>query len=75
MEELELELQKHEQFFFGMNVLKKLPLKYQTVISLRSFEGKDNSEIIEILGIKEGTLKSLLSRGLKKLRENCNQIL
>ncbi len=75
MEELELELQKHEQFLFVMNALKKLPLKYQTVISLRYFEGKDNSEIIEILGIKEGTLKSLLSRGLKKLRENCNQIL
>jgi RNA polymerase sigma-70 factor, ECF subfamily len=74
-EELEHELQKHEQFLFVMNALKKLPLKYQTVLSLRYFEGKDNQEIIEILGIKEGTLKSLLSRGLNKLREKCNQIL
>jgi RNA polymerase sigma-70 factor, ECF subfamily len=73
-EELELELQKHEQFLAVLESLKKIPIKYQTVISLRYFEGKDNKEIMEILSIKEGTLKSLLSRGIKKLREKCNQI-
>jgi len=41
---------------------------------LRYFEAKENKEIAEILDIKEGTLKSLLSRGLEKLREKCNQI-
>ena len=73
-EELEEELQKHNQFLKVLKVLKTLPCKYQEVISLRYFEGKDTKEIEEILSINEGTLKSLLSRGLEKLREKCNQI-
>lgn len=72
--ELEMELQKHDQFLQVLNGLKTLPIKYQEVISLKYFEGKDNREIVEILNINEGTLKSLLSRGLEKLREKCNQI-
>ena len=72
--ELETELQKHEQFIAVLESLKTLPVKYQEVISLRYFEGKGNKEIIEILNINEGTLKSILSRGLEKLREKCNQI-
>lgn len=71
-EELEEELRKHEQFLMISSALKTLPNKYQEVISLRYFEGKDNNEISEILNINKGTLKSLLSRGLKKLREKCN---
>ena len=73
-EELEAELQKHRQFLTVQNALKTLPVKYQNVIALRYFEGKENKEILEILNINEGTLKSLLSRGLQKLREKCNQI-
>ncbi len=72
--ELEMELQKHNQFLAVLESLKTLPVKYQEVISLKYFEGKDNKEIIEILNINEGTLKSQLSRGLEKLREKCNQI-
>lgn len=72
--ELEMELQKHDQFLQVLNGLKTLPIKYQEVISLRYFEGKDNKEIVEILNINEGTLKSQLSRGLEKLREKCNLI-
>jgi RNA polymerase sigma-70 factor (ECF subfamily) len=72
--EYESELQKHDQFLLVLKGLKTLPVKYQEVISLKYFEGKDNKEIAEILLIKEGTLKSLLSRGLEKLRETCNQI-
>ena len=72
--ELETELQRHHQFLTVLKGLKTLPVKYQEVISLRYFEGKDNKEIVEILNINEGTLKSLLSRGLEKLREKCNQI-
>jgi len=72
--ELEKELQQHEQFVSVLESLKTLPVKYQEVISLRYFEGKETKEIIEILNIREGTLKSLLSRGLEKLREKCNQI-
>jgi RNA polymerase sigma-70 factor, ECF subfamily len=72
--EIESELQKHEQFMSVLKELKTLPVKYQEVIALRYFEGKDNKEISEILNINEGTLKSLLSRGLEKLRKKCNQI-
>jgi RNA polymerase sigma-70 factor (ECF subfamily) len=72
--ELELEMQKHEMFLTVLRELKLLPVKYQEVVSLRYFEGKGNKEIAEILNINEGTLKSLLSRGLNKLREKCNQI-
>jgi RNA polymerase sigma factor (sigma-70 family) len=72
--ELEIELQKHDQFLMVIKALKTLPVKYQEVISLRYFEGKENKEIVDILSINEGTLKSLLSRGLEKLRRKCNQI-
>jgi RNA polymerase sigma-70 factor (ECF subfamily) len=70
----ETELQKHEQFLKVQKELKTLPIKYQEVISLRYFEGKDYKEIADILSINIGTLKSLMSRGLDKLREKCNQI-
>jgi RNA polymerase sigma factor (sigma-70 family) len=72
--ELDMELQKHSQFLAVLESLKTLPVRYQEVISLRYFEGKDNKEITEILNINEGTLKSLISRGLEKLRQKCNQI-
>lgn len=48
--------------------LLKLDIKYQEVISLRYFEQKTNTEISLILDKNEGTIKSLLSRGLEKLR-------
>ena len=72
--EAESELQKHEQFMSVLKELKTLPVKYQEVIALRYFEGKENKEIAEILNINEGTLKSLLFRGVEKLRQKCNRI-
>ncbi len=69
---LESELYKHDQFLKVLDILKTLPVKYQEVISLRYFEGKENKEIAEILNLNEGTLKSLVSRGLEKLRQKCN---
>lgn len=48
--------------------LLKLDIKYQEVIALRYFEQKTNTEISAILDKNEGTIKSLLSRGLEKLR-------
>jgi RNA polymerase sigma-70 factor (ECF subfamily) len=71
--EIESELERHDQFLSVLKELKTLPVKYQEVIALRYFEGKNNKEIAEILNINEGTLKSLLSRGIEKLRIKCNQ--
>jgi RNA polymerase sigma-70 factor, ECF subfamily len=48
--------------------LKMLSPKYQKAIALRYFEEKSIKEISEIMGRKEGTVKSLLSRGLDKLK-------
>ena len=73
-EEIEAELKKHSQFLAILKALKTLPNKYQEVISLKYFEGKKNKEIAEILNINEGTLKSLLSRGLERIRDKCNEI-
>jgi RNA polymerase sigma-70 factor, ECF subfamily len=70
---METELLKHEQFNEVLKVLKTLPNKYQGVISLKYFEEKENKEIAEILDIKEGTIKSLLSRGLEKLRKSATR--
>ena len=64
----EEELQKHEEFLALHEAIAKLPLKYQEVITLRFFEKKQLNEIGEILGKKEGTIKSLLHRGLERLR-------
>jgi len=61
-------LKKHQDFLRIQEKITQLPIKYQEVITLRFFEKKKIKEISEILGKKEGTVKSLLSRGLGKLR-------
>jgi len=66
--EAEEELKKHQDFLKIQEKISQLPIKYQEVITLRFFEKKKIKEISEILGKKEGTVKSLLSRGLEKLR-------
>lgn len=69
---LENEFKLNEDFVKVQRSLKKLNVKYQEVISLRYFEKKAILEIAEILDKKEGTVKSLLSRGLEKLKIEFN---
>ena len=66
--ELEKQLQQSKDFINVQQKLLLLPIKYQEVISLKYFEEKSIKEIVEILGKKEGTIKSLLSRGIEKLK-------
>ena len=61
-------LERNEDFLSLHQNLLKLPVKYQEVITLRFFEDKQLKEISSILGKSEGTVKSLLHRGLEKLR-------
>lgn len=68
--QLEEELEKHRDFMRINGLIKKLDIKYQDVISLRFFEHKPIKEIAMILDKKEGTVKSLLSRGIDKLKGN-----
>lgn len=62
------ELEKYTEFKRVKEKLLQLDLKYQEVIALRYFEKKDILEIAAILNKPDGTIKSLLSRGLEKLR-------
>jgi len=66
--ELEKQLQQSKDFIKVQQKLLLLPVKYQEVIALKYFEEKSIKEIAEILEIKEGTIKSLLSRGIEKLK-------
>lgn len=66
------ELNLHIKFLEVQKNLTKLDLKYQEVLSLRYFEKKTIIEIGDILNKKEGTVKSLLSRGINKLRDSIN---
>ena len=66
----ENELKKYEDFLILHENIARLPARYQEVIVLRFFENKRIHEIAEILGKREGTVKSLLHRCLEKLRKS-----
>jgi RNA polymerase sigma-70 factor (ECF subfamily) len=63
-----LELERYKDYLKIQASLRKLPAKYQEVIALKYFEEKKIREIGVILNKKEGTVKSLLSRGLEQLK-------
>jgi RNA polymerase sigma-70 factor (ECF subfamily) len=67
--EAQEKLERHQDFLKIQEKISRLQVKYQEVIALRFFEKKQIKEIAEILGKKEGTIKSLLHRGLAKLKE------
>lgn len=69
MKQAEDMLEKHADFLKIQKVISTLPLIYQEVLALRFFEEKSLLEIAQILSKKEGTVKSLLSRGLQKIRD------
>jgi RNA polymerase sigma-70 factor (ECF subfamily) len=49
--------------------LAALPARYREVLALHYLEECSVARISELLGIAEGTVKSLLSRGRQKLKE------
>ena len=65
----EAELKRNEEFLALHQNIARLSVKYQEVLTLRFFENKPLREIGEILGKREGTVKSLLHRGLKQLKK------
>lgn len=65
--ELERQRAQYQDFARAQAVLQRLPVKYQEVIALRYFEQKSVLEIAEILQKSDGTVKSLLSRGVAKM--------
>lgn len=71
--EAQEKLERHEQFIYARKLLSKLSPKYQDVLILRFIEHKKVGEIASILDKKEGTIKSLLSRGLAQLRDELSK--
>ncbi|MFZ4461316.1 MAG: RNA polymerase sigma factor [Patescibacteria group bacterium] len=67
--QLENELELHENFRKAQQILSELPIKYQEVLSLRFLEDMSIRQVAEILNKPEGTIKSLISRGLEMLRK------
>lgn len=62
----------YERTSIGIHVvelLSLLPEHYREALSLRYLEEKSVAEVARFLGKPEGTVKSLLSRGIGKLRE------
>jgi RNA polymerase sigma-70 factor (ECF subfamily) len=61
--------QRSEQRLAAVEALRSLPQEYQDVLSLRYLAGADYREIGKQLAISNGSLRGLLGRGLKLLRE------
>ncbi|MCD6506270.1 sigma-70 family RNA polymerase sigma factor [Candidatus Poribacteria bacterium] len=53
--------------------LQMLPIEQRQVLILKHLEGFKFKEIAQILGIPEGTVKSRMARGLKRLKEVLNE--
>lgn len=68
-EAAEQEIARHKEFIKVQKEILKLPVKYQEVIALKYFEKLKVKEIGLILNKPEGTIKSLLSRGVKLLKQ------
>jgi RNA polymerase sigma-70 factor (ECF subfamily) len=52
------------------DAISKLPTDQRMVVVLRDMEGRSYEEIVEITGLRLGTLKSKLSRARLKLRQS-----
>ena len=65
----EEQLSRQEEFLLLHKKIAELPEIYQEVIALKFFEKKKIKEMVKILGKKEGTIKSLIHRGLENLKE------
>lgn len=70
----EQEMERHKDFIKVQKAINKLPIKYQEVITLKYFEKLKIKEISSALNKPEGSIKSLLSRGINLLKQQlwCN---
>lgn len=68
VQEAQERLDRRLAFVRARAAMATLPSLYQEVLALRFTEQKKVSDIANILGKREGTVKSLLSRGLVLLR-------
>jgi len=71
-QQLQQELDKHRDYVRMAGAIRRMDTKYGEVIALRYFENRSIKEIALILDKKEGTVKSLLSRGIDQLKQTLN---
>ena len=69
------EAERKETLCFIRNAIRSLPITMQTLIILRDFENKSYEEIMDLTGLKLGTLKSKLARAREKLRSKLQEVL
>jgi RNA polymerase sigma-70 factor (sigma-E family) len=55
------------------DVLANLPYRQRAALVLRFYEGLSQAEIAEVLGCREGTVASMIHRGLAQLRRVVEQ--
>ena len=65
----ESELRKNDDWLDLQGCFARLQPKYQEVIALKYFDDKDIRDIACIPGKPEGTVKSLIHRGIEHLRK------
>lgn len=63
-------MERHQDFVKIQKAISRLPDKYQEALVLKYFEKMKIREISEIMRMKEGTIKSLIHRGLEKIKED-----
>jgi len=75
-DDLAVEEAEELEFRFGQlqAALRQLPERYQTVLVLRYLEGLSYEDVGDVIGKKLGTVKSLIHRGLQKLRKHFDSI-
>ncbi|MEM9712837.1 MAG: sigma-70 family RNA polymerase sigma factor, partial [Actinomycetota bacterium] len=56
-----------------LDAIAALPPKRRAAVVLRYYGGLDEREIAETLGVRRGTVKSLLHRGLAELRRTLGE--
>lgn len=66
--------EEEEDLRFVWDAVKNLPKKYREVIHLFYYEGYTTSQIAKILSKNEATIRSLLHRGRKKLKEILKEV-
>ena len=64
------EVERNEMYQFLRKALNRLPETYRTPLVLRYFEHLSLEETAAVLGRPVGTVKSLVHRGIAKLRED-----
>jgi RNA polymerase sigma-70 factor (ECF subfamily) len=67
------EIDRYLEHHAVRKAVEDLPERYQEVVALRFFAGKQIAEIGVILDKPVGTVKSLLHRGMEKLRQTLTQ--